>query len=161
MDNKYIGIVLILIAGGLLLYQADLPFRIRIKPGVTPAVVVPESCRVPVDAVRSMRIEAKDAAELAAYFEAFARTLDADAENLVGSAESVRQLNIRSGKLCLDDKDIRGKYPGLAARIDDIIAAGIGSRKLDDGTFEPVPVTKTTKQNLAQALRAIAWAVKQ
>ena len=161
MDNKAFGLLLIVLAAVLYLFQNSdgLPW-INIKPNIVPAVPFPESCRPAIEAIRVMKIESRDAANLARFYTAFARAMDDDADNMVDSAETVRTLNRWSGKLYLAESGVFGKYPGLADQVDEVIAQSIGSRRNADG-FDPVPMDVTKKKNLAQALRAIAWAVQQ
>lgn len=160
MNHKAVGFVLIVLAAGLLLLRdSELPFRIRLRPSV-PAVVVPEACRVPVEAIRALSISGADARELAAFYEAFASAVQADADGLLKDAETVREFNRRCGALCFEKKGLFGKYPGLAAHVDETIAAAVGSRKDAVGRFEAVVLEEPERQNLARALRAIAWAVR-
>ncbi len=124
-------------------------------------VVVPEECRTPIDAIRSMNIDARDGAEIASFYGAFADVLENDTENWVGASVDVRVAHQRCGKLTLADKGIYGRYSGLAGRIDEALAASIGSTKNEKGEYEPVVLNETKKRNLAQAARAVAWAVKE
>ncbi len=124
-------------------------------------IVVPEPCRAAVESITAMNIVPQDAAELAKFYTAFAAVLDRDVENWVGASVDVRLAHQRCGKLTLADTGIFGKYPGLAARIDETLAASIGSAKTSDGGYEPVVLNETKKRNLAQAARAVARAVER
>ena len=160
MDNKAFGILLIAAAAVLYLFQNSGGLPIDIRPNIVPAVTFPEACRPAIEAIRAVKIESRDAAELARFYTAFARAVDDDVDNTVDSAETVRSLNRWSGRLYLAESGVFGKYPGLADQVDEAIAQSIGSRR-NGGGFDPVSIDVTKKKNLAQALRAIAWAVQQ
>ncbi len=159
MGKAALGILAILLAGVLFVFQnADsLPFDIR--PGIVPvpAPPMPDACRPAIETIKAMSIEKADAVELARFFTAFADAVENDTE--IDSSESVRKLNVWSGRLMLENKGLYGKYPALSEKVDETIAASVGSRRLSDG-FEPVEIDVTKKRTLAQALRAVAWAVR-
>ena len=158
MGKAALGILAILLAGVLFVFQNmdSLPFDIRPTVVPVPAPPMPAECRESIETIRNMSIESRDAAELARFFTAFAEAVDNDTE--IDSSETVRKLNIWSGRLMLENKGLYGKYPALSGKVDEIIAASIGSRRLADG-FEPVEIDVAKKASLAQALRAVAWAV--
>lgn len=165
MDNNPLPLIIGAVVLAIALYVLQNPDAFPwptpsppIPPG--PNVVIPESCRSGIESIRSMTFESKDAAELSKYFVAFAKTVDSDTQNLIDSAETIRLLNMWSGKMHLIEQNLYGKYPGLSDRVDDVIATSIGSKRTTTG-FEPVTIDENKKRTLAQAFRAIAWAVQQ
>ena len=162
--DKFIATLAILVAVLLFLFQniGSIPWPnivpIPPQPAPTPDIVIPAPCRAAIDAIRNMNVAAQDAAELARFFTAFAKAVENDTENAVSDSQTLRTLNRWSGKLCLSETGIFGKYPGLAENVDECMAKSIGSERQSDG-FTPVELDITKKTNLAQALRGIAWAV--
>ncbi len=162
--DKFIATLAILVAGLLFLFQnaGGIPWPdivpIPPQPAPTPDMVIPAPCRNSIDAIRNINVAAQDAAELFRFFTAFAKAVENDTENFISDSEMLRTLNRWSGKLCLSETQMFGKYPGLAENVDECMARAIGSERKADG-FTPVELDVTKKMNLAQALRGIAWAV--
>ncbi len=160
--DKLIATLAIIVAGLLFLFQnvGNIPWP-NIVPGPplpAPEVIVPAPCRTAIDAIRNMNVAAKDAAELARFFTAFAKAVENDTENAVSDSQTLRTLNRWSGKLYLSETEIFGKYPGLADHVDECMAKAVGSER-QAGGFTPVEIDVTKRMNLVQALRGIAWAV--
>lgn len=150
--------VFVLIAVVLWIYCGENGARPAPDP---PEIDVPTSCRPAIESIEKMTITQADARELAAFYEAFAATVERDTDNLLGTSESIRLSNGRCGKLCLSDKGIHGKYPGLSDLVDETIALSIGSKKQENGQFEPVTLDPARKHQLAQAIRGVASALRK
>jgi hypothetical protein len=143
---KDIAVVLIFVALGVFLMNTFA------KPKADERFDVPVEFADALSPIRRASIDPADAVKLAAFYRDFARIVEKDVDHRLRSAADIKTLNERSGKYCFD---IKGKYPALADAIDGVLALGIGTKRTADG-FEDVPLTDTSRKNLAIALRAIA-----
>ncbi len=122
------------------------------------SVIVPaDELRKIVDPIRNTKWNADDAERLSTFYLALADVIERDENGIIKSSAEVRLINERSGRLCFGKTGIAGRYPKLAEDIDAVIGFGTGGARID-GKWESVEITVTNRKNLADAIRAVAWA---
>lgn len=154
------NIALILISAAIVLaFRPDLVniFRNENNTDEKPPAVPSRVLREVVAPIRGTALNRSDARRLAEFYLALADVVERDEAGIIRTSAEVRLINERSGRLCFEKTGIAGRYPGLAAEIDTVIAHGIGGKRID-GKWESVEITHENRGSLAESLRAIAWA---
>lgn len=150
---KNIGTICFLVAF-VMLFRPDL---VSIKPQPQPS---PTPNMYNVEPIRRLAIDSDDAAKIKAFYRDFADVIERDENGVITSSEVFITANSRAGRLMFQGTNIQGKYPDLAREIDAVIADSLGSKRTSDG-YEPVTIDNYNRKRLAEALRAVSWAVER
>jgi hypothetical protein len=151
--------ILLIIAGLLIFVGLTKPdFSFPVKPVVNPVVVVeppsdPElkkACQGVIDSLKAGGSSRKtDAVRLSSLYMDLASLIEIDGEDqIVKNTEEIREANRLSGLLLR--MNIKGKYPDLATKANDVVVLGIG----DDS----VELDSTLRKTAVETFRALGWA---
>jgi hypothetical protein len=156
---KNLGLILISVAL-VLAFRPDL-FSGFFEQDLKPATPVPSTILQEItEPITKTKISPADAKRLSEFYRALADVIYRDENGIIKTSAEVRLINERSGRLCFEQTGIAGRYPHLAEAIDIVIGYGIGSKHID-GKWESVEITSSNRQELVDALNAVAWACER
>jgi hypothetical protein len=94
----------------------------------------------------------EDGVELAKFYLDMANVIERDS-TVIKTTTHIRTLNVNAGQLMFQKTGIQGRYTGLSQEIDNVFVAVL--------TKDNTELTPAKRQELVQALKAIAWACLQ
>lgn len=88
--------------------------------------------------------------ELASFYRDFADIIERDSE-IIKTTGHIREANRRAGMLMFQKTSMKGKYPGLAEKVDSALMEVLGNKD--------VSLTPELRQKAVEIFRALSWAV--
>lgn len=116
-----------------------------VSPVVAPVTAAPSA---EMQKIVEPVVEIKDL-DLASLYSDLAGVIERDSE-IIKTTETIRTAHSRSGQLMFQGTGMKGKYPGLAEKVDAAIAEAIGK--------ENVSLTPDLRAKAVEVFKALSWA---